>query len=431
MRTALQRGGLALSLLGALAFTTGAAAGPAGGATSGSAACGTAQPLRAAQSGSTTGITPDAVRVGNVSILTGPVPGLFKGAPTGARAYFAYVNAHGGVDGRRIQLDSYDDGFSGSQNTAETQTAVGRDFALVGNFSLYDSYGCKVLAQNPAVPDVSMTLDPGTSALPNEFSIQPVVPGMSTGPVQYLKQRYPHDLKVGAIVANVGTSTTAWAGERAALEHLGYHISYVDLVNPLQTDFTTDVINMRNKGVNFLWMGSSDWQDEAVLMQNMTQQGWRPPVLFSDGPVYADQFIKAAGGASVADGVWVGQDYPLYLGQDARVVPAVKTFDTWVHKVDPTWIPDLYTLYGWASAQLFVQALRAAGPHPTRGSVLAALHKIDSFSPSGLVATSNPAQKKPPICFVMARIEHGNFVRVSPAGGGFDCSGTYFAAPSG
>ena len=37
----------------------------------------------------TTGITAKSVTVGNVSIISGPVPGLFEGAPTGVKAYFA------------------------------------------------------------------------------------------------------------------------------------------------------------------------------------------------------------------------------------------------------------------------------------------------------------------------------------------------------
>ena len=47
-------------------------------------------------------------------------------------------------------------------------------------------------------------------------------------------------------------------------------------------------------------------------------------------------------------------------------MPAVKQFDTYVKKVNSSWVPDLYTLFGWASAEMFVQALKAAGPHPTR-----------------------------------------------------------------
>ena len=45
-----------------------------------------------------TGITAKTVSVGNVSTL---VAGLFKGAAVG-QAYADYVNAHGGINGRKI-----------------------------------------------------------------------------------------------------------------------------------------------------------------------------------------------------------------------------------------------------------------------------------------------------------------------------------------
>jgi hypothetical protein len=51
---------------------------------------------------------------------------------------------------------------------------------------------------------------------------------------------------------------------------------------------------------------------------------------------------------------------------------------------------DLYTLYGWASAALFVQALTSVAPHPIRGAVLSQLAKITSFNTGGLIAPVNP-----------------------------------------
>src|SRR6266513_6378075 len=55
-------------------------------------------------SASAIGITPSQVTVGNVSVLSGPIPGLFQGAPTGASAFFNYINSQGGVNGRKIAL---------------------------------------------------------------------------------------------------------------------------------------------------------------------------------------------------------------------------------------------------------------------------------------------------------------------------------------
>ncbi len=424
MITALATGAAAVAPLAAL----GAGAAPAGAAPAASSQCAPPQTPTAAELSSTTGVTPSTVTVGNVSIISGPVPGLFEGAPIGVKAYFAYLNSKGGVDGRKLKVNSQDDGFSGSNNQAETQQVISQDFAMVGNFSLFDSYGCKLLADNPAVPDVSVTLDPGTNALPNDFSAQPLAQGVAEGTLKYMRTKFPADTKLGTIVSNNATALAQWSGEEKALTAAGFHVDYVDEVSPLASDFTTDIINMRNKGINALYLTALDWQDGALIMRDAYQQGWKPPLIFSGGPLYADQFIKSAGGAAVANGIWITQGQALYLGQDESSVPADKTFLTWVKKTDPSWTPDLYTLYGWASAQMFAQALAAAGPHPTRGAVLAQLKKITTFNASGLLGTAHPASKLPSGCFVVAQIKNGTYVRVHPTGSGFDCSSPFFYA---
>jgi ABC-type branched-subunit amino acid transport system substrate-binding protein len=419
---------LAGTLVIAIGSSAVVASTPAGAASS-TNPCPVTAPATAAQNASTTGITPKTVTVGNVSIVTGPVPGLFEGAPTGVKAYFAYINSKGGVNGRKLEVDSKDDAFSGQQNATETQDAVASDFATVGSFSLFDGYGCKALAADPAVPDVSVTLDPNAGALPNDFSADPTVIGSSLGPWQYYKKHFPKDTTIGAIVSDVASAKDQFGGQMAAAQHVGYKVGYVDYVNPLQSNFTTDVINMKNKGVNAVDLTGVDWQDAAIFVQNANTQGWKPGLIFSGGPVYADQFVSHAGGPAVTNGIMIGQAFPLYLGEDASVLPADKLFLKYVKQVNPSWTPDLYTLFGWASAQLFVQALQAAGPHPTRGAVIAQLKKISSFDASGMVSPTNPAAKKPSGCFMMATLKNGKFVRVLPKQG-FDCNTTYFKAPA-
>jgi len=84
----------------------------------------------------------------------GSVPGLFQGAPYGVEAYFDYINSKGGVNGRQLKVDSYDDAFSGQSNESETTTR-GQGLRSRWQLLAVDSYGCKVLAANPAVADVS------------------------------------------------------------------------------------------------------------------------------------------------------------------------------------------------------------------------------------------------------------------------------------
>jgi hypothetical protein len=102
-----------------------------------------------------------------------------------------------------------------------------------------------------------------------------------------------------------------------------------------------------------------------------------------------------------------------------------------VQKASPGFHADLYTLYGWLSAQLFSQALQAAGPEPSRGSVLQQLRKITSFSGDYLTGPANPAQKIPTTCYIIARIENGKYQRLDdpPVTGpahGYRCDQPFF-----
>src|SRR5881396_526017 len=57
------------------------------------------------------GVTADKILIGQSAGFTGSVAGTVKELTAGAKAYFDYVNANGGVHGRKIVLESIDDGF--------------------------------------------------------------------------------------------------------------------------------------------------------------------------------------------------------------------------------------------------------------------------------------------------------------------------------
>ena len=57
------------------------------------------------------GVTADKILIGQSAGFTGSVAGTVKELTAGANAYFDAVNAKGGVHGRKIVLESMDDGF--------------------------------------------------------------------------------------------------------------------------------------------------------------------------------------------------------------------------------------------------------------------------------------------------------------------------------
>ncbi len=378
-----------------------------------------------------TGITSSSVSVANVSTLTA---GLFKGASVGTQAYADYVNSTGGVNGRKITVSAGDDGFSGATNKQLTQSAVESDFALVGGFSLEDSFGGTVLAQNPGMPNVSVSLSPTTNALPNTFSAVPLDGGWETGPLEYFKAKFPKDVNyAAALVADSPSAQTDWAGEKYAMEKVGFKVIYDPVYAVTQTDFTPNVVAMKSAGVRILFLDQMPENYAAAVLKALVQQNFHPQVILGAAN-YSNALIPNAGGASAVNGALLDQNTSLYLGQDASVIPAVGLFNKWVNVASPGFKPDLFTLYGWLSAELFADALKNAGSDPSRGSLLQALSKITSFSGNNIVAPANPAAKTVGNCYLLGQVANGDFERLdtpppTSSSNGYRCGGEYVTPP--
>lgn len=80
------------------------------------------------------GVTPTTIVVGQSAATTGPASELGTEMRAGALAYFNFVNARGGVNGRRIELRTLDDGYEPDRSLANTRRFIETDqaFALFG-----------------------------------------------------------------------------------------------------------------------------------------------------------------------------------------------------------------------------------------------------------------------------------------------------------
>src|SRR5438128_8939289 len=109
MRRTHRRRWQAAAIMTVAAFTVAACS---SSSSSGSSAGSGSSSSSSALTASAPGITPTQILIGSHQPLTGPAaPGYSEIAPASA-AYFAYVNAHGGVYGRKIVYKYLDDGYN-------------------------------------------------------------------------------------------------------------------------------------------------------------------------------------------------------------------------------------------------------------------------------------------------------------------------------
>jgi hypothetical protein len=96
-------------------------------------------------------------------------------------------------------------------------------------------------------------------------------------------------------------------------------------------------------------------------------------------------------------------------------------------KAEPSQVLDLYSVYGWSEAQLFVQALRTVGPDVTRAKVVTALKGVTHFS-NDLMAPAGPGNKTPAHCYVLTKLVNGQWIRLNTLPSKFRCDGSWVNA---
>ena len=384
-----------------------------------------------AASGPSPGITANSVTVGQIDDISLPIPGLFKGAQDGTQAYFDYVNSTGGVNGRKIHLDARDSQFQGGPITSATADMIHSDFALVGGFSLLDSSE-QPLIDLGHMPDIGYPLSPSLANDVNVFSPLPSTQdNYPIGFMKYVAKKYPQAVKhVGILWAQATASTkSAEDAFEHAMKSVGFNIVYDRGFSPFDNTFLPDILKMKNAGVQLFFSTQMPDNYAATLAKEMQQQSFSPMVI--QGAAYSNNLVSLGG--SAVNNMYIAQQYALYLGQDSGSVPAVKVFLKWVKEANPKANFEIETLYGWASAQLFTQGLRAAGANPTRASLVAALGRITSFNADGLIPNENPSANIPADCWLLAQIRSGKIVRATPPTptSGFQCSpGGRLTSPS-
>jgi ABC-type branched-subunit amino acid transport system substrate-binding protein len=374
------------------------------------------------------GVTATTITVGQITTTSGPVPGLFQDANDGLDAYAAYVNANGGIDGHTLKIIHEDDAFDCNTYTQELKGLSTKVFALVGAITLNDTCGQAQLKANPNLLDLqALVLSPVLYSIPNVFSPTPTPPGYATTGYEWFKAKFPNDIKHMAALQG-GPALANAKEQQITAESLGYKYVYTRVIGPLETNFTADVLRMKNEGVKLVDLGTVQVATVADFLQQSSQQGFHPDAVIS-APGYDAHLLKLLGSPTPANNVLYSPlPYAMYLGTDRATVPAVNTFLTWLDKTHPGKSGSIFNTSAWGSGMLLNQAMSTAGSSITPASVIKALSGITTFNSGGLTADYNPGQKIGAHCLLIAGVQNGQWTRIDPPSG-FLCNGIYNNVP--
>src|SRR3954447_21651367 len=132
-----------------------------------------------ARTAATPGLTATSIRIGGTFPLTGEASAAAS-IPRAARAYFRYVNANGGIYGRRIDFPFRDDRFDPARAVAATQRLVSKDraFAIFGSYGTEENLATRPLLNWLGVPQLlvsssATTLGSDTARYPFTIGFPP------------------------------------------------------------------------------------------------------------------------------------------------------------------------------------------------------------------------------------------------------------------
>jgi branched-chain amino acid transport system substrate-binding protein len=363
----------------------------------------------AASHTSTPGVTKHKIVIGGTFPLTG-LASLYKTIPAAEQAYYAYVNAKGGVFGRKIDDKVLDDQYDPSQTVPQTQKLVEQYhvFAVVGSLGTAPVFSTWQYLNQRKVPQVLVATGDAYwgncvhhacqgSTKPWTMGWQPTYPGEAKLYAKYILKNKPN-AKIGVLYQADAYGKNYLAGLKTGL---GSHASQIVDAESYNFGDPAQVI-----GAHLAVMHQVHGADTLVIFATPTATiqalsartliGWSPLTLLNN--VSANRlFLLLAGqhGASL-NGV-ISTSY-LASATTQATLPGMKLAKSIIHKYAPALDSDfaqgdLNLVYGLGAAWTFVDGLKHAGKNPTRASLMKALRSLDETKnpfvyPGMAVATS-------------------------------------------
>ena len=398
------------------------------GAVGSSAPCGTdgnETPAGGNGGATDTGVTATTINVANIASITGVAPGLTQSAQQATEAWAAYVNSQGGICGRQIKVQPFDDQNDSGQNYADAEQACAADFAMVGNASGFDDGSAQAVT---ACGIPTMAAEVSTVNAGNTADIFGASPGDShyfqLGPANYLKATYPNAIKKAAMIyLNVPATADNAMREVQAYESVGFDYVYDQSTTPTNANYASNVQAMQSAGAQYV-TEYSDQSSAERLLEAMQQANYAPQVVDWFSEEYSPQFAQQTEPESNGDLVLMSATDAY---EDAASNPAMQLFLSWMNRVAPGFHQDIFAILAWSAGLAFEQAAKAVGPDLTRAAILAQFKTITTWTGGGIQPPVNIGDKIPTKCFAYFKIENGAFDRVYPTGANtFDCnSGQY------
>lgn len=335
----------------------------------------------------TPGVFDDRIVFGQSAAFEGPAAALGTGMREGILAAFQEANEAGGINGRRLELISYDDGYEPEAAVANTKRLLDVDqvFALIGQVGTPTSEAVQPMATDQMVP----FLGPFTGAA---FLRQP-----SLGNVVNVRASYDQETEswIEHLTSDLGFSRIAifyqddsfgqagLNGVRRALEKRGMALVAEGTYQRNTSAVEPAVSTIRQARPEAVVMVGA--YEPCAAFIRLAQENEVSAVFVNISFVGSKALSKELGPAG--EGVIVTEVMPL---PDDTSNALVARYQRALQATKPDAEPGFVSLEGYVAGRLVVEALRQLGEPVTREGMLATIKKVGKFDLDGVTLTYGP-----------------------------------------
>jgi branched-chain amino acid transport system substrate-binding protein len=320
------------------------------------------------------GASDTEIKVGNIMPYSGPASAYGIIGKTQA-AYFNKINAEGGINGRKINFISYDDGYSPPKAVEQARKLVESDEVLLifnplgtpSNTAIQKYMNAKKVPQLFVATGATKWNDP--KEFPWTMGWQPNYQSEGRIYAKFLMKEKPN-AKIGILYQNDDFGKDVLKGVR---DGLGAKAATMIIAEePYETSVPTvdsQIVALKSKGADtFISITTPKFGAQSI--KKVAELGWKPLFILNNVSSSTGSVIKPAGFEN-AQGV-ISATY----GKDPtdpqwKSDPGVKNFDAFLAKYMPEANrADSSVGFGYSSAQTLVHVLKACGDNLTRANVM-------------------------------------------------------------
>jgi branched-chain amino acid transport system substrate-binding protein len=352
------------------------------------------------------GVTSTTITFGQTAPQSGPAA-LYGQSKWGVLAQFAAVNAHGGVQGRKLRLISLDDQYS-------PPVAVQATRKLVDHYKVF----AEVAVNGSATTKANLTvLEPanvpligpqtGATYLVNTFrkNVYNVWPSYLTEGklLGSFARNTLHLKKIGVFYQNDDFGKSLYDGVKSAGVRAAKEIPY----DPTQTDFSAQAEQLKAGGIDGVIILAIPAKATAFL-NAMAAIDYRPARIMSQTSAIPQSFSSSP---HEFPGSYIGAFIPPLTGQ--HLTPQAKAFLADMTRYEPGKPASVFAAWGYMEAQVAVAGLKAIHGTITRESYEAALNSLKNVQTLGGSISYSPTNHNGVQHMFIVKAERGQLVAVT------------------